>query len=214
MSFSFDFRLIEVAMELATLEEHLDMIERQIASGAREAQDSFHAQVKALEPEDEGERQLLRHERDYHIEVVLPRVFRNPFLVSLFSVYETSVTEVARLLQERQGKGIALDDIRGGFLKRAKKYYRDVLQFDLSRDNERWKHLVMLLHLRNVVAHTNGRLDVGNDREKLLQIEGVGDKQDFMVVSESVLREKFAAVQAELEDLVARYKEWDTANQA
>ncbi len=72
----------------------------------------------------------------------------------------------------------------------------------------------MLLQLRNVVAHTNGRLDVGNDREKLLQIEGVGDKQDFMVVSESVLREKFAAVKTELEDLVARYKEWDTANEA
>ncbi len=91
-------------MELATLEEHLDMIERQIASGEREAQDSFDAQVKALEPEDEGERQLLRDERYYHIEVVLPRVFRNPFLVSLFSVYETSVTEVARLLQRDRAR--------------------------------------------------------------------------------------------------------------
>ena len=201
-------------MELATLEEHLEMIERQIASGESEAQSNFYTQVEALEPEDEGEWQLLRNERDYHVEVVLPRVFRNPFLVSLFSVYETSVTEVARLLQKRQQKGIALDDIRGRFLDRAKKYYREILQFELSKDNERWKHIVMLSQLRNIVAHTNGRLDVGKGREKILQIAGVGDKQDFMVVNESVLREKFCVVKTELEDLMARYKEWDTASGA
>ena len=142
----------------------------------------------------------------------MTRMWRSPFLVSMFSVYETSVTEVASLIQKKQERQIRLNDLRGEFLDRAKKYYKSILQFNLSTSNERWKRLNKLSDLRNVIAHTNGRLEtVSRERKrKILRYEGANESYDYLVVSRDFLSKTLALVTDELEDLVARYREWDT----
>ena len=79
---------------------------------------------------------------------ILPRDLRGPALVMLFSVYETAVTEIANLIREHRRIQIYLDDLRGGFLERALKYYRHVLGFILSMDNQHWARLTQLSSLR------------------------------------------------------------------
>ena len=207
----YDFRLIEIEVELGILEEQLEHIEEQIKLGQTRAEEEFAPNTPS---EDESDWDMRRQQYDYAIEVILPRIWQSPFLVSMFSVYETAVTEVAGLIKEKQGRQIGLDDRRRDFLGRSKKFYKEVLQFKLSTNNERWKRLRVLYDLRNIVAHMNGRLEmVGQERrKKILKYEGIKDSYDYLVVSGSFLRETFALVKDDVEDLVARYREWDTAN--
>ena len=97
------------------------------------------------------------------------------------------------------------------------KYYRYVLQFELSTDNESWKRLKLLYDLRNAMAHANGRLDMvkGDKRKKrILSERGVEDRYGFIVVSGDFLRETFEVVKGEVSGLTGRYGKWDKDNRA
>ena len=199
-------------MELDTLGEHLELIEQQTKWAQDDAESRFQAALEKMPFYDEADWSQLRQEYDFHLDVVLPRVLRNPFLVSLFAVYETAVVEVAELIKKRQNVRISLSDLKGDFLERAKKYYGDVLQFELSRSNKSWERLSLLSDLRNSIAHTNGRVDMiaGGKRKKILNSKGVDRWFGFVVVDEAFLRETYALVKDDIEALVNRYEEWDS----
>ena len=211
-----DFRLLEVSMELNTLQEHLTLIEEQIKKSQEDAKRKLEADLEKLPPDDRGEHQPFSEEYDYRVRFVLPRSFRNPFLVILFAVYESVVTEIAGLIQEKIGQQISLKEINGDLLERVKKYYKHILKFEPSRSNKSWQRLMLLSDLRNAIAHRNGRLDlVGQStRKRILTNKGIKEYHVFLIVNERFLRETFDLVKEELEDLVARYKEWDTEYRA
>ena len=214
---TFDIRLIRVLGELRTLEEYLGLIEEQINSGRMAAKCELEVDTRGLSPSDCNERSelgLIYQEYYYHINCFLPRISRGPFLVILFSVYESAVKEVAKLIQKSRGQQIALDDIKGNLLNRAKKYYSHVLRFELSRENQRWERLTILLNLRNAIAHTNGRLEMSSEaeRKRILRHQEVKEESGFVIVSGAFLRETFTMVKEDLEDLLVRHREWDKAN--
>ena len=213
-----DLRLLEVSMELSTLGKQLELIENQIKQSQEGAKIYLEENLQKLSSNDEAEWEaewdLLRQEYDYQVDFVLPRVLRNPFLVSIFAVYESAITEIAKLIQEKQGGKIALDDLKGDLLERSRKYYSHVLQFELSKSNVSWERLKLLSKIRNTIAHRNGRIDMipEGTRKKILQSRGVRNTHGFVVVDDAFLRETFNLVKDELEDLVARYKEWDATD--
>ena len=213
MKIKLDFRLLEVSMELSTLEKHLELIEAQIERGQKEAWSSREAKMMELEPDDEAEWSFIVQEYDYQVGFVLPRVLRNPFLVSLFAVYESAVTEIAKAMQRKKGVGISIDGLKGDFLQRSKNYYEHVLQFQLALSNDIWQRLMLLSDLRNAIAHTNGRLDIisSRTRRRILKSEGAKEELGCLVVEGAFLKETFAFVKDDLESLVKRYKEWDTS---
>ena len=205
-------------MELVVLERHLDIIEKQIEQGRNTADDQVRIQSQGLDPgnpDDAAEYSLLFQERNFEVDFIHPRILRGPFLVTLLAVYESAVTEIARRIQKSKGARISLEDIRASdFLSQSKKYYEDVLQFELSTSNKRWQRIRLLSELRNVIAHANGRLEtIGVKKaESLLRWQGISKELDCIIVSDVFLRETFGAINDDLEDLVKRYKEWDSAN--
>ena len=203
-----DFTLLEVSTELGILEDHLELIEEQIQRGRKAAKRELAAKGRELSFDDEAEWDLLHQEYRFQVHFLLPRSLRCPFLITLFAVYESAVKEIAGLIQKRQGGQISIDDLKGDLLSRAKKYYRHVLHFELSKSNQHWERLTILFDLRNAIAHTNGRLDrlTKKRREKILNIEGVESTMDRVVVNGTFLRETFTMVKDDLEGLVARYK--------
>ena len=196
MKIKLDFRLLEVSMELSTLEKHLELIEAQIERGQKEAWSSREAKTMELEPDDEAEWSFIVQEYDYQVGFVLPRVLRNPFLVSLFAVYESAVTEIAKAMQRKKGVGISIDGLKGDFLQRSKNYYEHVLQFQLTLSNDIWQRLMLLSDLRNAIAHTNGRLDIisSRTRQRILKSEGAKEELGCLVVEGAFLKETFAFV--------------------
>ena len=216
---SLDLRLLEVPFELDTLEEHLSMIEEQMDRSSESAKLMVNDVIKEqnLTP-CAAEWNLIWQWHFDHVDIVLPRILRYSFLVSLYAVYESTVTEVADLMRKRVGQKISLYDIRGSdFARRADKYYNHILQFQLSRDSQIWERVIVLSGLRNAIAHTNGRMDRLNKRarERIRKWEtkltGIECDTGYVIVSEDFLKETFTLVKGDLEDLIVRFKAWDDA---
>jgi len=217
MKINFDFRLLDVSLELHALEDHYDLIEKQILhlSNAEKSALEEYRRKGNLTPEDD-EWDIARQECDHKVEFLLPRFFWGPFIVSLYAVLETSVIEIARLIQETQGQEITINDLRGDFLERAKKYYKHVLKFELPGDKIVWHNLDNLTQIRHAIAHANGRLDMlkNNAKKKIEALEkkniGISSNYNYLLVDASFAKESLSAVRILLQGLVERYKEWDT----
>lgn len=211
-----DFRLLEIDSELFALDYHLKLIESQIKN--KKAFERMLLQKRI------NKRGLTNHDLDWKIEhyevdrltdFLLPRFFRSPFLVSLYAVYESGVTEVAALIKKRKRLSISINDLRGDFLERAKKYFKDVIDFPLYSDNKAWQRINMFVEIRHAIAHANGRIEMlkSNTKKKLKSWEkqniGISLMDGYIIFEERFLRETLSLVSASLNDLVERYKEWD-----
>ena len=212
-----DFRLLDVSLELYALEEYLDTMEKQIDHIAASEKLNLEAAIRnqKITPDD-PEWHFEHQGYDNRVDFLLPRFFRGPFLVSLYAVYEASVTEIARLLQKGQCLGISIDDLRGDdFLDRAKKYYKHILNFEVCADNSAWQQIKMLSEVRNAIAHTNGRIEMLREKAKknILNWEkkriGIDTNGGYIVVDRGFVERTFSKVQSSLKDLVQRYKQWD-----
>ena len=174
MKIDVDFRLLDVSLELHALEDHYELIEKQImhlSHVEKETLDEYR-EKENLTPED-PEWDFARQEFDRKVEFLLPRFFWGAFIVSLYAVFETSVIEIASLMQKSMKQGIAINDLRGDFLKRSKKYYKNILNFELCRNNKDWQHIRNLTDIRHAVAHANGRIDMlkSTAKDKINKLE-------------------------------------------
>ncbi len=115
-------------------------------------------------------------------------------------------------MQERKGLETPLNAGKGDFLGRARKYYRDDLNLELSSSNQSWERLKILAMLRNAIVHANGHLDRVNpqNRKKIFKwIEqdiGIEDYDGELTVNGSFVRKTFQIVKGDLEDLINRFK--------
>ena len=217
MKINVDFRLLDVSLELHALEDHYELIEKQISNlrHTEKASVDEYRKKENLTPED-PEWDFARQECDHKVEFLLPRFFWGPFIVSLYAVLETSVIEIARLIQQSQKQGITINDLRGDFLERAKKYYKNVLKFELCSDDNAWQRIKILAEVRHVIAHANDRLDMLNEntkrRIKALEKQnlGISSYYNYLLLDSYFAKETFSKVRSLLESLVERYKEWDT----
>jgi len=217
MKINVDFQLLDVSLELHALEDHYELIEKEIShlSHAEKAALDEYRKKENLTPED-PEWDFAGQECDHKVEFLLPRFFWGPFIVSLYAVLETSVIEIARLIQQSQKQGITINDLRGDFLERAKKYYKDVLKFELCSDDNAWQRIRILAEVRHVIAHANDRLDMLNEnterRIKALEKQnlGISSYHNYLLLDSYFAKETFSKVRSLLETLVERYKEWDT----
>ena len=212
MKVNIDFRLLEARLDVDILGIHLDLIERQI----RESREEAKHQLKAAEYSsdyDYADWLVLEQELRWKTDFALPRILYNSFLVSLFTVYETVTTEIAHNLQRKYRIDSSLDEVaEHSFLDRAKEYYHRVLLFDLWATNRGWMRLKDLAYLRNAFAHANGRIEMIQSRGfKIKKIKGVDHRYGYILVRGSFVRETFSMVTAELEGLITRYREWDSA---
>lgn len=214
-----DFRLLDVSLELSALKDYLETLEKQIEHIKKSEQEVLDATIKKMNITPDDPNWHFEYQTyDHRMEFLLPRFFRGPFFVSLYAVYESAVTEIARLIQKAQGQAISIDDIKGeDFLDRAKKYYKHILHFELCSDNSAWQQIKMLSEIRNAIAHTNGRIEMlrGKSKERILDWEkrniGIESQWGFIIIDAEFLQKTFSCVQTSLEDLVERYKQWDNS---
>lgn len=213
MKIDFDFRLLDVSMELHALEDHYELIEKQLAHLAivEQAALSEYRQKEHLSPED-PEWDISSQEFNHKVEFLLPRFFWGSFIISLYAVYETGVIEIANLLQKSQNQEIGINDLRSDFLERAKKYYKSILKFELCSDAKTWERINMLSVLRHALAHANGRVDMMNDKTKRKinawkkQNIGVAIDSNYLIIEPKFAKHTFEMINVSLRDLVERYK--------
>lgn len=210
-----DFRLLDLSIELHALEDHLQIIENHVKELARLEEERVSVLARENNWDfDDPEFDFARQECNHRIQFLFPRIFRGPFLVTLYAVFEAGVTEISRLIQSRQKRKLSINDLKGDFLDRATKYFKHIIEFDLPMDSK-WQHIRRLSEIRNALAHTNGRIDLlnANVRDKIHKWEndgtGIYTDMNFILVNEEFANKTFLDVNAYLRSLIERYKEWD-----
>ena len=115
MNASIAFRLIVISLDLDILKAHLEHIEEQEEQWLQWAEDIREDLLGDLSSYSQDDRQaywqFAEGVYDDYVKFRLPRILYYPFLVSLYSVYESTVKEIKNLIQEKNGKNESLVNI-------------------------------------------------------------------------------------------------------
>ena len=162
MNMDMSYPGISIKVELTVLAEYLDGMEQVISAVC----DSY------ILKEEEKNKGLPHYEFSYIYEVAnyeIPRVIKLPYIVTLYSLFESSTLSLLKYAQEKEGKEISVKDIRGKTLISSyNKYMQHILNYEFCFNQKTMSGFSELNKLRNCVAHSNGNLDPKNTELKKL----------------------------------------------
>lgn len=190
-----DFRFIDLEHEVWSLGKYREVLEEQLTLAKGQALQRAHDTERQADL-GEADRELAIAQAYVLGEEVLPRFYRGPFLITLWAVFESGITEVADYLAEMKGISIKLRDIKGSNQRdQWTKFYTHVAEYPLQLKEVTWQRFEELRQVRNVLAHSNGRLDrLADDRRKKIEqwcAEGRGLRSyhDLLHISAEYVRE-------------------------
>lgn len=143
---------IEIKVELIVMQEYLNRLE----VGIKAACDAYlETEIKKYEGAEYYEYQHI-----YSIaEEEIPRLIRLPLVVSIYTLFENSITQLLSYAQAKESKGLGLKDINGKSpASTFNKYMRHVLGFDFQILNTAMDEISKINKIRNCIAHANGNL--------------------------------------------------------
>ncbi len=147
----------------------------------------------------------------------LSRVYRGAVLPLVWGAYESSLQEVAEFLRKRIPATLALSDLRGRTtFERARKYFPEVLKFELFTSSDAPGQLREIDLVRNAFAHTNGHLSnmSSGTRSVLDAMVAAGRLEEswgLVRPTKRFMEQALKLVDAEVTGLVERAKAWDDA---
>jgi hypothetical protein len=206
-----DFTFINIEHELWALSDLLQVLEQQMPMLAKQQHDNSFEELRRQGFDDDiAERDNASYMAYHFAEVALPRLLRGPFLISLWSLAESTINDVAKRLEKKLGKALGFKDIRGkDNLDQARKYFESVLQFPLCSDATTFNALDRLRILRNAFAHANGQITLVKSDQVLLKDWALSEKSiaidgEYLVPSAQYSKDIYTLVDAWIRDLLKR----------
>lgn len=199
MNMDISYPGINIKVELAVLSEYLNGMEKGISAVC----DAY------ISKEEEKNKGIPHYEFSYIYEVAeyeIPRVIKLPYLVTLYTLFESSVFSLLKYAQEKENKKIGVKDIRGETLISSyNKYMLHILNYEFSFNQETMLRMSELNKLRNCVAHSNGNLYYENaEIKKILsknpEIKELNGQLDISYV---FLLDTFAFISHSIKGLMA-----------
>ena len=107
----------------------------------------------------------------------LPRMLGNSAIISIHSVVETQLMDIARRLQSERKIGIEQKDITGKGIERVKIYLTKLFDLPIG-ERDGWPRLTDLAAIRNIIVHRAGAQGSSEDQRKKVQdlIKRYGEK--------------------------------------
>jgi len=138
---------------LGHLEEELERSADQIALRLR----ARHAQFRdELHPEDKEDQE---YDLDRTVNVLLPRVVRGGFVLTLWSTFEVAALDLAQYAYRESGKALDADPFRNGsFLKNLDNVFTKGLGVPAFPDSTIRQRLDELRLFRNALIHHGGKI--------------------------------------------------------
>jgi hypothetical protein len=206
-----DWRFIEVYYEINSLGTFLEIMEKQIKYLTEQERSVAYAYIKTQQ--DEVEEVIAHKELREMVDNVLPRYFRNPLLVSIWAVFESTAKDIAKYLKNKSGLVKEFKKVEGdNILAKLQTYYTHDLKIQLYKPNIYIK-LNNIRIMRDCIAHSNGRLD-DMPNEKRIQIEkrindniGVDAYYNNVIISEYYLNDAYSITRNCLIELVRRVQD-------
>lgn len=169
LNMDMDYPGIEIKVELIVLREYLGQMEAGISAVCDRY---IEAELKKYEGCDYHE---YRHIYDM-AEEGMPRMIRLPFVVTIFTLFENSVSLLLSYAQRKENKALALKDINTKSLMSGfNKYLEHVLAYDFRFSDRAMENVDGLQKVRNCVAHTNGNI-VSMSQSKIDELRKVSKR--------------------------------------
>jgi hypothetical protein len=97
----------------------------------------------------------------YLLSKEFPKLLRNSFFVSAYSLLEHHLDVICKKLKEKQQIPINISDLHGNILRRAKLYWL-LAKLAFPCDEKTWKEINNYAEVRNCIVHDNGLLKKAN----------------------------------------------------
>lgn len=193
---------IEIKVELIVMQEYLSQLE----VGIKAVCDTYlETEIKKYEGAEYYEYQHI-----YSIaEEEIPRLIRLPLVVSIYTLFENSITQLLSYAQSKESKGLSLKDINGRSPAATfNKYMKHVLGFDFQLSITTMDELSKINKIRNCIAHANGNLSaMADDKAKeirALKIAGliIDPTSPQLDVSHEFLKNSMGCVENAVRELM------------
>jgi hypothetical protein len=204
-----DFRFQEIEEDLWILSEYLLLLENGLPLLVEGERRRIRSRVH--DPNDEVEESIAQYLEERLESGLTTRYLTASAVTAAWAIYEAGVTSIARHIREKREARLKLNDLRGDFVDRARKYFVDVLRFDLHTSAD-WEGLSRLAGVRNAFAHANGRVaDLNTDSrikiEQWCKTDSYLRLEDECVIAEAgYAKSAVALVEDLLRDLITRTK--------
>lgn len=202
LNLDLDFPGIDIGYELWAVRAYIDALEQHLPHVQDQTRLRSEAQLARRSHSLERE-EISAHydEIDEVVERIIPRFFRGPSIVTLWALYESSLSDLASYAQKREGAKLGLKDIRAhNFREQTEKYFSSVLGWELYPSPNLRQRIMTIQELRQLFAHDNGRL-ASLSKDKMAKLKhlidntsGVEIDGDFLNLSPDFLRDSLQAV--------------------
>jgi hypothetical protein len=211
----FDARFVDITYEMMLMRQHIQMLQSGLAQLVEAEPARIWKEAESVGDDDDGAASATAwHLEDALDRGVTTRYFSSASVIAVWAAYEAAVIEIADYGRKKRELELSIDDLKGGFHARAKKYYAEVLGFDLHPLGTDWTRLRHLNLLRNAIAHGNCRLaSIDRRARKALEkwISGENgvriDEAQYVIVSAEFADATWQFIDSLLHDLVKRARE-------
>ena len=175
-----EYELDELKQYYAELEIKF---ERDKESLSKSYDEKFGSEV--IDPELEYMLDEQFSEEHYIIENLFLKTFRHSMIVSIYSLIEINLNFLCRYLCRSKKLALALEEIRGDGIERAKVYLAKVCDVSFPESNE-WNEIIKLNKIRNCIVHAQGDTEGANSPDKIKKI--VKNTKGVMLESDRFIR--------------------------
>jgi hypothetical protein len=146
-------RMVGLEAARTAVEDQLEHLkgQRAVRLYARLKRESRAMAGEDIECEVEGLRET--------VEELFPKVFRGGFVISLWSVFEACIKDIAEYVRRERQLPFGLQELRAGdFLEQTEKFFTRVLGVAAFPDKAARAKLKEIKGLRNALAHHDGNI--------------------------------------------------------
>ncbi|MCO7226626.1 hypothetical protein [Pleionea sp. CnH1-48] len=120
---------IQIKVELSVIQKYLSLIETGVSSVCNKYLREEESKIDGLEYSE--------FSHIYQIaEDEIPRLIRTPYIVTIYTLFENSVTQLLNYAQERECKSLGLKDINGKSLQsKFNKYMAHIVLYEFEFNN-------------------------------------------------------------------------------
>jgi len=211
-----DFRFINIEYEIWGINEYLKILEDSLKYHKEQYPVKVKKQlIKKGYEVDDPEVDIEFQKVDSIVEDILPRTFRNSFIIILWSFYESSSKKICNYFYNETYTGKKIDNMKGNFPKRIQHYINKELDISVDIDSDQWEKIEKLYSLRNAFVHGHGQQKYVNKNEwnKILEWskeeKGIDIKHGKILLSPNFIHDMYEMIKRHLSKLISKAKNYE-----
>ncbi|CAI1745999.1 Uncharacterised protein [Serratia liquefaciens] len=145
--------------------------------------ESYQNELECVGEEHRDAYENFLEDKHYNLSTEYPNLLWSSYYLLSYSMFENFINEICNEASKKIDTDIHLKDLNGQGLVRARNFLLKVIHIDSFLTNENWENIKFMGELRNIIAHTAGRLDYNNENHKKLS-EKIKRRDDITLINE------------------------------